>query len=138
MSKRPFRVTLLASLVLFLTVWNAIRVWTALEWRDVLNEFSSQPASTITAVSGASWTVIGIFVLWSIWQKKAWTAKLLPGAAAGYTVWYWSERLIWQSPHPNWPFAVIVNLALIIFILFCIKSLSQEAYERKIENPKTE
>jgi hypothetical protein len=138
MSKRPFRVTLLASLVLFLTVWNAIRVWTALEWRDVLNEFSSQPASTITAVSGASWTVIGIFVLWSIWQKKAWTTKLLLGAAAGYTVWYWSERLIWQSPHPNWPFAVIVNLALIIFILFCIKSISQEAYERKIENPKTE
>jgi hypothetical protein len=138
MSKQPFRVTLLASLVLFLTVWNAIRVWTALEWRDVLNEFSSQPASTITAVSGASWTVIGIFVLWSIWQKKAWTTKLLLGAAAGYTVWYWSERLIWQSPHPNWPFAVIVNLALIIFILFCIKSISQEAYERKIENPKTE
>jgi hypothetical protein len=138
MSKRPFRVTLLALLVLFLTVWNAIRVWTALEWRDVLNEFSSQPTSTITAASGALWTVIGIFVLWSIWQQKAWTAKLLPGAAAGYTVWYWSERLIWQSPHPNWPFAVIVNLALIIFILFCIKSLSQEAYERKIENPKTE
>jgi hypothetical protein len=127
MSKRPFRVTLLALLVLFLTVWNAIRVWTALEWRDVLNEFSSQPTSTITAASGALWTVIGIFVLWSIWQQKAWTAKLLPGAAAGYTVWYWSERLIWQSPHPNWPFAVIVNLALIIFILFCIKSKSQEA-----------
>jgi hypothetical protein len=138
MSKRPFRVTLLASLVLFLTVWNAIRVWTALEWRDVLNEFSSQPASTITAVSGALWTIIGTFVLWSIWRKKAWTVKLLLGAGAGYTVWYWSERLIWQSPHPNWPFAVIVNLALIIFILFCIKSLSQEAYERKIENPKTE
>jgi hypothetical protein len=138
MSKRPFRVTLLASLVLFLTVWNAIRVWTALEWRDVLNEFSSQPASTITAVSGALWTIIGTFVLWSIWRKKAWTVKLLLGAAAGYTVWYWSERLIWQRPHPNWPFAVIVNLALIIFILFCIKSLSQEAYERKIENPKTE
>ena len=76
----------------------------------------------------------GIFVLWSIWQKKAWTVKLLFGASAGYTVWYWSERLIWQSPHPNWPFAVIVNLVLIVFILFTTTSLTREAHEQKIEH----
>jgi multisubunit Na+/H+ antiporter MnhE subunit len=80
----------------------------------------------------------GAFTFWGIWQKKAWTAKLLLGAAAGYTVWYWSERLIWQRPHPNWPFAVIVNLVLLGFILFTTKSLSREAYEQKNENPKSE
>jgi predicted PurR-regulated permease PerM len=104
----------------------------------VLNEFSSQPSSIIITVSGAIWMFAGIFTLWSIWQKKAWTAKLLLGAAAGYTIWYWSERLIWQRPHPNWPFAVIVNLVLLGFILFTIKSLSREAYEQKNENPKSE
>ena len=82
--------------------------------------------------------VTGIFILWGIWQRKAWAAKLLLGASAGYTVWYWSERLIWQNPHPNWPFAVIVNLVLFGFILFAIKSLSREAYEQKNENPKSE
>ena len=81
---------------------------------------------------------IGIFILWSIWQRKAWAAKLLLGASAGYSVWYWSERFIWQSPHPNWPFAVIVNLVLLGFILFATKSLSREAYEQKNENPKPE
>ena len=135
MSKIPFRVTLLLWLVLFLTAWNAVRLWTAIAWRSVLTEYSAQPAPTVTAVSGAFWMVTGLILVWSIWQKKAWTVKLLLGASAGYTVWYWSERLIWQSPHPNWPFAVIVNLVLIIFILFTTRSLTREAHERKIEHP---
>jgi hypothetical protein len=138
MNKQPFRVTLLLLLVLILTIWNLLRVWTSLAWSEVLNEFSSQPSSIIITVSGAIWMFAGIFILWGIWQKKAWMAKLLLGAAAGYTVWYWSERLVWQRPHPNWPFAVIVNLVLLGFILFTIKSLSREAYEQKNENPKSE
>jgi hypothetical protein len=136
MSKLPFRVTLLLWLVLFLTAWNALRLWTALAWRNVLNEFSAQPIPAITAASGAIWMVTGVVIVWSIWQKKAWAAKLLIGASAGYTVWYWSERLVWQNPHPNWLFAVIVNLVLFIFILFTTKALTREAHERKIENPK--
>ncbi len=138
MKKNPLRVTLLLWLVLSLTTWNALRFWTALAWRGVLNEFSAQPTSAITAVSGAIWTAIGILLMWGVWQGKAWAANLLLGAAAGYTVWYWSERFIWQSPHPNWAFAVIVNLVLLGFILFAKKSLSREAYEQKNENPKSE
>ena len=136
MSKPPFRVTLLLCLVLIFTVWNGLRLWTAIAWQDVLDEFSAQPISTITAVSGAIWMVTGIILFWIIWKKKAWGAKLLIGASAGYTIWYWSERAIWHNPHPNWPFAVIVNLVLIFFILFTTKTLTREAHERKIENPE--
>ena len=82
--------------------------------------------------------VTGFILLWGIWQKKAWAVKMLIGAATGYTVWYWCERLIWQNPRPNWPFAVIVNLILIVFILFTTRSMSREAHEREIENPAIE
>ncbi len=136
MNKIPLRVTLLLWLVLSLTAWNILRLWTALAWRDVLNEFSSQPSPSVLGISGAIWSVCGIIVLWSIWQKKAWAAKLLIGASAGYSLWVWIERLVWQNPHPNWLFAVIVNLVLIVFILFATKSLTREAHERNIENPK--
>jgi hypothetical protein len=138
MNKPPLRVTLLLLLVLSLMTWNGLRLWTSLAWRNVLNEFSVQPSPTITAVSGAVWVVTGVILILGIWQKKAWAAKLLIGASAGYTVWYWSERLIWQNPHPNWPFVVIVNLTALVLILFNIKLLSREAYERKFENPKIE
>lgn len=132
MNRSVFRVTLVLLLVLTLTAWNALRVWTSLAWRNVLNEFSAPSIHMITTISSAIWAAVGILLLWGIWQNKAWTAKLLLGAAAGYTVWYWCERLIWQAPRPNWPFAVIVNLVLLIFILFTTKSLAREAYERKI------
>ena len=135
MIKLPLRVTLLLLMVLSLTTWNALRLWTSLNWQNILNEFSARPSPTVTALSGGIWAATGIFLVWSILQKKAWAGKLLLGAAAGYTVWYWFERLVWQNPHPNWIFAVIVNLAAIIFILFNIKTLSREAYEQKIENP---
>jgi len=136
MNKPTLRVTLLLLLVLSLTMWNGLRLWTSLAWQPALNEFSARPSPIVTAFSGAVWVITGAFLLWSILQKKSWAVKLLLGAAAGYTVWYWTERLVWQNPHPNWLFAVIVNLAVLVFILFNIKSLSREAYERKIENPK--
>jgi len=138
MNKLHLRVTLLLWLVLSLVTWNGLRLWTSLAWRGVLNEFSVRPTPLVTAFSGAVWVITGIILIWSILQKKAWAAKLLLGASAGYTVWYWSERFIWQNPHPNWSFAVIVNLGLLAFILFTSKLLVREAYERKNENPKVE
>jgi uncharacterized membrane protein len=136
MNKLPFRVTLLYWLVLTLSAWNGLRLWTALAWHSVLDEFYTRPTSIITAVSGAVWMVSGIVLTWSIWRKKAWAAKMLLGVAAGYTIWYWSEQFIWQTPHPNWLFAVIVNLALLAFILSTARLLTREAHERKNENPK--
>jgi hypothetical protein len=135
MNKLPFRVTLLYLLVLTLSAWNGLRLWTALAWQSILNEFSAQPPPIITAVSGAVWVITGIILIWSIWQKKVWAAKMLIGVATGYSVWYWSERFLWQNPHPNWLFTVIVNLALFVFILFTSKLIAREAHERKNENP---
>ncbi|MFN8413148.1 MAG: hypothetical protein U0Z26_12245 [Anaerolineales bacterium] len=137
-SKFSFRVTLLLLMVLFTTAWNIIRVWTAFHWSGVLDEFSSKPTAFFIIVSGIFWSIAGFVLIWSLWQKKAWALNLLLGAAISYTVWYWSERLIWQIPRPNWPFAVILNLVVLIYVFFTIKSLTREAYERKSENPKIE
>lgn len=63
---------------------------------------------------------------------------MLLGAAAGYSVWYWIERLFWQHPRPNTIFAVFVQLACFTLIYITLKSLSREAYERNSENPATE
>lgn len=138
MNRPPFRVTLLLLLVLSLTAWNILRLWTSLTWRPALTEFAGARISAVITISAAVWIFVGIFVAWSILQRKNWAAKILVAAASAYSIWYWVERLVWQNPRPNGLFAVIVNLALILFILFTIKSLSREAYERKIEHPAIE
>jgi formate hydrogenlyase subunit 3/multisubunit Na+/H+ antiporter MnhD subunit len=124
--------------VLSLTAWNVLRLWTSLAWRNALIEFSAHPSPTITSISSLIGILTGAMLFWGIWQNKSWTSKVLIGAATGYTVWYWSERIIWQQPRPNWLFAVIVNLVLLVFVLFCLKSLTREAYERKSQHQKTE
>jgi hypothetical protein len=130
-SKFPFRVTLLLCLVLLFTAWNILRVWTALAWQGTLNEFSAQPATWIIVISGLIWALTGFLVIWSTWQAKTWAKIFVLGATAGYMVWYWGGRFIWQMPRPNWPFAVILNLLLVIFIIYTTKSPPREAYERE-------
>ena len=130
-SKFPFRVTLLLCLVLLFTVWNLLRIWTALSWQNTLHEFSAQPAVWVISLSGIFWALMGAVLIWSVWQRVPWAKKFLLGAVAGYMAWYWGERLIWEMPRPNWPFAVILNLVLIIFIIYTTKSLTREAYERE-------
>jgi hypothetical protein len=130
-SKFPFRVTLLLCLVLLFTAWNMLQAWTAFAWHDLLNEFSAQPGVWIIVLSGMSWALTGLFLMWSIWQGKAWGKILLFGTTTGYTAWYWGKQLIWQIPRPNWPFAVILNLLLFIFIIYTTKLSTREAYERE-------
>lgn len=136
--RRHFSVTLTGWTVLILAAWNALRLWTSLAWSGVLAEYPAQLPMTVSKAMTAFWLVGGLVLFWSIWQKKPWSVKLLIGMAAGYTVWYWSEHFLSQTPKPNTFFAVIVNLILLVIIFFATRSLSREAYERNIEHPKTE
>lgn len=131
---RPISVTLTLIVVLILTTWNLIKAWTALAWRNVLNEFSISLMPEITAVISIIWISIGLVLMWGILQKKVWSKKMLVGTATSYTVWFWSERFIWQNSQTNTMFAVSINIILLIIIYFA----TREAYERTNENPEIE
>ncbi len=131
---RPISVTLTLVMVLILTIWNLIKAWTALAWRGVLHEFSISLMPEITAVVSIIWVVIGLVLMWVILQKKVWIKKMLVGTATSYTVWFWSERIIWQNSQTNTMFAVSINIILLIIIFFA----TREAYERTTENSTVE
>jgi hypothetical protein len=82
-------------------------------------------------ISGLIWGFAGLFLLWIIWQGRPQGRKILLGALAAYSTWYWVERLFWQIPRPNWPFAVILNLVLFVFIILLTKPSVREAHERE-------
>ena len=132
MTKKPFRVTLLPWLVLLLTSWNALRVWTAFSWRNVLNEFHGAPI--YIGISGLIWTGVGIWLLLSLWLKKPFARTLLIVSAISYSVWIWIERLFLQTARENWPFALVINLVLLSFVLFSSNYWKREAHERKSED----
>ena len=130
MTGRPTRVTLLLWLVLLLTAWNGLRVWTAIAWRNVLVEFAAQPGPAYTIISGAAWMGAGLILLYGTWRRKPWARFLLFGIATGYTAWYWIERMVFQEQRPNWLFALILNLVVLAFIIFTSNSLTGEIHKR--------
>jgi hypothetical protein len=123
--KRPFAVTLTLWTVLILITWNLVRLWTSITWRGILAEFSVSLPPLVGAVIAGMWVLVGVILYSGLWQGKPWAGKMLFGAAAGYTVWYWGERVFFLHPQTNLWFAVITNLALLVLVFFANKSLSK-------------
>ena len=118
--KRPFSVTILLWLVLSLTAWSGLRLVTAILWWPTLLEFTSPPGTAYTALSGALWLLAGIGLLWGMWQTKPWIRIALLVTGAGFSVWFWCDRLLFQIPSINWPFALVATALLLILLSVCV------------------
>jgi hypothetical protein len=142
--KRPFGVTLLLWLVLTLSAWGAVRLFAALRWRDLLNEFDSRLSPPYLSITGAGWFVAGGVLLWGLFSGKPWTRLAIPVSISLWLVEYWIERLFFESPRSNLSFALIASVLLLTVTLvsafnrrtrtFFIRS---EEYEQPNENPES-
>ena len=128
----PFRVTVFVWVVLTLTVWNALRVWTAIAWRSRLTEFASVPGPVYIGISGAVWVLAGLLILWTFWTPVPWRRWLIAAGALLYTLWYWLDRLLFQPARADWPFNAILNLLLVLHVLYTLRSdyFRREAHEQ--------
>lgn len=142
--RRPFGVTLLAWSVLIVTVINLTRLALALQNWDFLVELL--PISPLyQALSGLFWGLIGLPLLWGLWQGKNWAPIYWGLALLAYSVYYWADRLLlpgYEGRNINWPFALGVNLFLLVWSLWVLSHPKASNYfgvmhEREPENPGT-
>lgn len=115
---RPIAVTSLALLVLTLSVWNGLRLGAAIASWQVLIEYGAKPL--YIAISGSAWALAGIPLFVGLWRGAAWARKMAYITAAGYASWVWFDRLVLQTPHANWPFALAVTVALLSFTIITL------------------
>ncbi len=115
---RPASVTILALFVLSLSAWNGLRLGSAIATWKILAEYGAQPL--YIATSGGFWLIAGILLFGGLWRGIAWARKMAYITAAGYTSWYWCDRLFMQTPHANWPFALAVTIILLSFTLITL------------------
>ncbi|MGB7876290.1 MAG: hypothetical protein WBL25_18040 [Anaerolineales bacterium] len=118
--KRPFSVTILLWLVLSLTAWSGLRLYSAIRWRETLLEFAAPPGPWYIAISAGIWLAASILLLWGMWQAVPWIRFALLGVGAGFTLWYWSDRLLFQMSSANWPFALLLTILLLIVLSICV------------------
>ncbi|MDZ4064706.1 MAG: hypothetical protein U1E22_08585, partial [Coriobacteriia bacterium] len=85
---------------------------------QVLIEYGAKPL--YIAISGSAWALAGITLFVGLWRGKAWARKMAYITAAGYASWVWFDRLVLQTPHANWPFALAVTVALLSFTIITL------------------
>ena len=118
-SQRPFGVTLLLWMVLSLSAWGLIRLFAALRWWDVLYEFNASLSPLYLSITGAFWGIAGVVLLWSIWSGKTWSRRAILASVVLWLAEYWIERVFFQAPRANLPFAVLLS-ALLLAVTFAI------------------
>ena len=142
--RRPLRITLLLWLVLITTALNLTRLLTAMAWKNTLEAYLSPQAVLYVGVTGAVWTFVGLFVLWSYWRGGRYTRPIFVAAASVYALWSWVDRLIVQrAGQSNWLFDLAVTFLLLGFTGFVVLDprnlpyFTRETHERKRENQTT-
>jgi hypothetical protein len=122
--KRPFSVTLLLWLVLSLSAWGLVRLLAALRWWDVLNEFGASLSPLYLSLTGAGWAVVGAVLLWGLFSGKSWTRLAIPASIFLWLMGYWIERMFFESPRANLPFALIASVLL--FVITLVSALNRK------------
>lgn len=128
----PFRITLLLALVLTITVFSAVRLYTGIAWSRTLETYMPTLLVAYVAITGAIWMLLGCFVLWSFWRRIRYSRWIFLAAAFVYALWAWADRLLIQpGSHANWQFALIGTLVLLAYTAVVVLDPHLRVYFRK-------
>ena len=142
--KRSFGVTLLLWMVLILSAWGAVRFFAALRWWNVLYEFDASLSPLYLSITGVGWGVAGGVLLSGILRRKEWTPSAIVASVLVWLIEYWIERVLFQSPRANLPFALTLSIPAIVitWILAVLPGTKyyfakSEEHEQPIEESNT-
>ena len=130
LSNPPITVTILSVFVLFITLWNGIRAYSAIANWQVLKEFGANPMYILA--TGLFWAAAGLWLFRAFWEGHHYAVRAGLGAAGLYTLWYWCDRLILQpSPAPNTLFSVVVSAVFLAFFIITLSIPASKGFFNK-------
>lgn len=123
----PVTVTIPTILVLFITSWNILRVYSLINNWDILVEFGANP--TFLLVIAFLWVLVGLILTFSIWIRWSKSIWIFSGSGVSYYLWYWIDRFFFQSSTtPNFIFSAIFSTSLLTFFCILMMSPSSKAF----------
>ncbi len=145
-NKRPWSVTLLALGVLIITVINLTRLVLSIRYWGFLNALHAVSPFYL-AITGLTWTVAGLFLLWGLWRGKIWVPRLMQAVALTYVLYYWLD-LIFLKDHPvsgapggirvllpdNWQFSAGVTVVCLVYMVWTLGRSKVKAYFGLVES----
>jgi hypothetical protein len=99
-------------------------VLAAIRWWSVLREFGARLSPLFLLITGAAWILAGVALFWGLFAGKLWSRLAIPVAIFLWVMEYWAERLFFQSPRANIPFALVATVLL--FVLTYISAANKK------------
>lgn len=127
--ERPGRVTILAILSFWISIWNGVRLVDAILFWKTLKSYGISPL--YIAISGGTWLITGVFLGLGVGRGKVWSWAASFGGAAGFASWYWFDRLVLQEPRANWPFALGLTIFSLLFVALILFSRPTRIFLKK-------
>ena len=135
--KRPFSVTLLACLVLSITIVHLVRFVSTLTWWLFLTTLPGK-SPLYLALTGLIGSLIGAALFWGLWTGKSnapLVARLLTLVYLGIQ---WAEQILSVlagNKFENWPFMAVVSLIVIIYVYWTLSTSRAKAYFGELHEP---
>jgi hypothetical protein len=120
--KRPFLVTVLAVVVLSITIVQLMRFINSLVLWDFLTDLlGAQPL--YLALTGLIWFILGLVLFWGLWRGKPRAPLATRILGVIFLAYQWIERFIFASQgnqFENWQFMIGMTLLVILFIFWTL------------------
>ena len=120
--KRPFLVTLLALLVLSITIIYLVRLVNSITLWDFLAALPGI-SPLYLVLTGLIVTLVGALLFWGLWSgnpRAPKAARLLTVVYLGYQWLEWIRSVRVGNEFENWPFAAGMTLFVLIFIFWTL------------------
>jgi len=127
---RPKSVTVVALLVLILTVMRLLRFVYAIKDWNFINELLPS-LSFYLIVSGLIWVIVGAPAFLGLWFGVTWAPIYTRIIAIVYTINYWLEYIFIvnvQGRQANWLLLGSLNLVLLVWIYWVLSRTSTRVY----------
>lgn len=135
---RPFSVTLLAVLVLSITIVHLVRFINALTMWSFLSSLPGKPPLYLV-MTGLIGSIAGIVVFWGLWIGKPNAPLATRILTVVYLGYQWLEQILAVragNEFENWPFAMVATVTLMLFVFWTLSHTAAKVYFGEMHEPR--
>jgi hypothetical protein len=126
---RPMEVKYLAGIFIGISIWHAIRLISALVFRDTFNYYPFTGGFSYLVISGVCWAIIWLVLTISIWLGTPWARKASIGTAIGLFLWLILDTFMLQGPGTTAWCQLSITSILLLFSTVLLISHNLRDYE---------